>query len=415
MLRNRGKRTLKGVKELDAFPKIPESYVETSPVGGILSLLTLVIIIILIYAEMSYFLSSRFVFKFVPDTDIDAKLKINIDLTVAMPCGAIGADILDSTNQNVLQFGLLEQEDTWFELDLEQRMQFDSMRQINSYLREEFHALQDLLWRSGQNTLFAELPRRNVVPQGPPDACRVFGSLVLNKVAGNFHITAGRSLSLPRGHVHISAFVSDAAYNFSHRINRFSFGDPSPGIVHPLEGDEKITDQNMMLYQYFVDVVPTDVDTFLRRMTTYQYSVKDHERPINHMKGSHGIPGIFFKYDMSALKVKVIQERDTFGQFIVRLCASVGGIYTTSGIINSVVQLLIEYLASKWWKNTNKKTDTLEYKLVQEEIRTPTTSSLLLSNSVPHIPSQQVMSEVPLLVTDNGTNPELPFSTSLAS
>lgn len=34
MLRNRAKRVSKTVKELDAFPKVPESYVETSPVGG---------------------------------------------------------------------------------------------------------------------------------------------------------------------------------------------------------------------------------------------------------------------------------------------------------------------------------------------------------------------------------------------
>jgi hypothetical protein len=34
MLRSKAKRVSKTVKELDAFPKVPESYVETSPVGG---------------------------------------------------------------------------------------------------------------------------------------------------------------------------------------------------------------------------------------------------------------------------------------------------------------------------------------------------------------------------------------------
>lgn len=86
-----------------------------------------------------------------------------------------------------------------------------------------------------------------------------------------------------------------------------------------------------MLFQYFVDVVPTEVNTFLSRLSTYQYSVKDHERPIDHHKGSHGIPGIFFKYDMSALKVQVTQERDSPIQFIVRLCATISGIYVISG------------------------------------------------------------------------------------
>jgi len=69
----------------------------------------------------------------------------------------------------------------------------------------------------------------------------------VNKVAGNFHITAGKSLSLPRGHIHISAFMTDRDYNFTHRINKFSFGGPSPGIVYPLEGDEKIADNSKFL------------------------------------------------------------------------------------------------------------------------------------------------------------------------
>ena len=33
---------------------------------------------------------------------------------------------------------------------------------------------------------------RRSTPEEPHDACRVHGSLTLNKVAGNFHITAGK-------------------------------------------------------------------------------------------------------------------------------------------------------------------------------------------------------------------------------
>lgn len=113
-------------------------------------------------------------------------------------------------------------------------------RHFNSYLREEYHAVKDLLWKSSFSTSFGDMPGRDHNPDRPYDACRIYGSLILNKVSGNFHITAGKSLNLPRGHIHISAFMSERDYNFSHRINKFSFGDASPGIVHPLEGDELI-------------------------------------------------------------------------------------------------------------------------------------------------------------------------------
>lgn len=40
----------------------------------------------LMISETSYYLHSKIIYKFLPDTDYDAKLEVNIDLTVAMPC-----------------------------------------------------------------------------------------------------------------------------------------------------------------------------------------------------------------------------------------------------------------------------------------------------------------------------------------
>ena len=81
-------------------------------------------------------------------------------------------------------------------------------------------------------------------PSYPPDACRIYGTLSINKVAGNFHVTAGKSLTFPKGHVHFSGLIPHKEYNFTRRINQFSFGTPSPGIIHPLEGDEKVKTQS---------------------------------------------------------------------------------------------------------------------------------------------------------------------------
>lgn len=346
---------IKTVKELDAFPKVPEPYVKKTAVGGTFSIFTFCIIVYLIIAETNYYLDSRLQFKFEPDTDTDAKLKINVDITVAMPCGRIGADVLDSTNQNMVGQETLEYEDTWWELTHEQRSHFEALKHMNSYLREEYHAIHKLLWKSNQVTLHSEMPKRSHKPSYPSNACRVHGSFNVNKVAGNFHITAGKCLTLSRGHVHISPFMRAEDYNFTHRINRFSFGGPSPGIVHPLEGDEKIATDHMTLYQYFVEVVPTDIRTLMSTSNTYQYSVKDHERPINHQKGSHGIPGIFFKYDMSALKIKVTQQRDTIWQFLVKLCATVGGIFVTSGLMKNIVQSFWYILCCKFLKPKETK------------------------------------------------------------
>lgn len=85
---------------------------------------------------------------------------------------------------------------------------------------------------------------REIIPNKATDACRLHGVLHLTKVAGNFHITAGKVLPLPMlAHAHISPFMDDEKFNYSHRINQFSFGSRMVGLVHPLEGDEIVTNQ----------------------------------------------------------------------------------------------------------------------------------------------------------------------------
>ena len=86
------------------------------------------------------------------------------------------------------------------------------------------------------------MPARRVEPAVAHDACRVHGVLTLNKVAGNFHVTAGKVLPIMGAHAHMTGFMEKADYNFTHRIEKLSFGDKHAGIIQPLEGDEKITD-----------------------------------------------------------------------------------------------------------------------------------------------------------------------------
>lgn len=52
---------------------------------------------------------------------------------------------------------------------------------------------------------------------------------------------------------------------------------------------------------------------------------------LDHDKGSHGVPGLYFKYDTSALKVIVKQDRENLISFIVRLCSVIAGIIVISG------------------------------------------------------------------------------------
>ncbi|GBO12947.1 Endoplasmic reticulum-Golgi intermediate compartment protein 2, partial [Araneus ventricosus] len=152
------RRRLKHVENLDIFPKVQEEYTQPTTSGGTVSILSFIVIIILVYTEIRYYSSSQLKFEYSVDHDIDSKLKINVDLTVAMPCSKIGADILDVTNQNTQSFGELEEELTHFELTPPHRAQWDTMQKINLYIREEYHAIQDLIWKEGYSNILKGLP-----------------------------------------------------------------------------------------------------------------------------------------------------------------------------------------------------------------------------------------------------------------
>ncbi|CAB3987588.1 endoplasmic reticulum-Golgi intermediate compartment 2-like [Paramuricea clavata] len=81
-------------------------------------------------------------------------------------------------------------------------------------------------------------------------------------------------------------------------------------------------------------------------LKTNQYSVTQRSRKINHVGGSHGVSGVFFKYDLSSILVRVDEVHRPFWQFLVRLCGIVGGIFATSGEMTNVI--LILYVYSDW-------------------------------------------------------------------
>ncbi|CAI9726119.1 Hypothetical predicted protein [Octopus vulgaris] len=350
------KQTLKVVKELDAFPKVPENYKETTATGGGVSIITFIIIIILTISEIRYYAESELEFDYMVDSSVDGTLQINVDITVAMRCPTVGADCLDITGQDVQAFGQLQQDDAYFDLTPQQQHYHNTLQEFNQYLREDYHAIQEVLWlTSGISSLAANMPDPGLKRDGPPDACRIHGSLHVNRVAGNFHITAGKSIPvIPRGHAHLALLVGENEYNFSHRIDHFSFGEIGARFVHPLDGEVMITKQNYHMFQYFMQVVPTEVRTYKNNMDTYQFAVTAKNRTINHEKGSHGVAGIFIKYDIASLKIRVREEHRPYWQFLVRLCGIIGGMFSVSGMLHGFCGFIVDLICCRFLKKNSK-------------------------------------------------------------
>ena len=107
-----------------------------------------------------------------------------------------------------------------------------------------------------------------------------------------------------------------------------------------LNFDYKVTDSAVTSYLYFVSIVPTEFNGDQKNI--YQYSVTEKTRRIDHDGDSHGTPGIFFKYDITPLKVKVDLKPKSIIELIIPLIGIVGGIFATSTMINALSQIFID-------------------------------------------------------------------------
>ena len=60
-----------------------------------------------------------------------------------------------------MSFGQLQDEDTWFELSPRQQSHFRSAQLMNAALSDGSHSIQQLLWKSGYEQIFGNMPDRS--------------------------------------------------------------------------------------------------------------------------------------------------------------------------------------------------------------------------------------------------------------
>ena len=134
---------------------------------------------------------------------------------------------------------------------------------------------------------------------------------------------------------------SHKEFNMSHTVNKLSFGHDYPGSTNPLDGAMMLSDAPSLAYKYFLKVVPTlYVDLHEREISTNQFSVTEHATQTNFLS-SADLPGVFFYYDLSPIRVKFITERKSFLHFVTNCCAIVGGVFTVMGLVDMALDQLL--------------------------------------------------------------------------
>lgn len=118
-----------------------------------------------------------------------------------------------------------------------------------------------------------------------------------------------------------------AAFNFSHIINELSFGPFLPSLVNPLDRTISVATTRFYKFQYFLSVVPTTYSVGYpgksgsRTILTNQYAVTEQEKDA----GERTIPGIFVKYDIEPILLNIVETRDGFFVFLIKVVNILSG------------------------------------------------------------------------------------------
>ena len=387
-----------GLQRFDAFPKVNEDFFQRTLSGGVITVVATVVVAVLFVSQLRVFMAVNTDYELSVDSSRGEQMRIHLDVTFPrMPCSVVSLDVMDVSGEQELDVShdifkrrldrrgkpiAVGEKDTvnGNKVDPEtvaarKRAKTQSEAEEKSLVGgNETDAEDDVVAATCGSCYGSEQTPEQCCntcdevreayrlkgwafsdPDGieqcrkegfsenlrlqSDEGCKIYGSLDVNKVAGNFHFAPGKSFQHGNMHVHDLMPFRTKKFDMSHKITKLSFGEAFPGVVNPLDGVKRDMQGDAGMYQYFLKVVPTAFSGARNRAEvaqTNQFSVTDHFKPVDAEEGLH-LPGVFFFYDLSPIKVNIRERRASALSFATNLCAIVGGVFAVSGILDATV------------------------------------------------------------------------------
>lgn len=154
------------------------SYSIRSNRGGYISILLAVGCVFFIWIQFAEYLGGIEVHQFTVEKNVGRDMMVNIDMTIAMHCDKLSANVVDSSMDRLIASEILNFQKTDFEEALKHS---DQIRLDDLNLRRE--TLHGVLKRAKRARHFS---KRKENSRG--QSCRIYGSFPVTKVKGDFHI-----------------------------------------------------------------------------------------------------------------------------------------------------------------------------------------------------------------------------------
>ena len=318
--------------KLDVFRKLPRDLTEPTFCGAIVSTVCGLALALLTITEIRTYLkpstSSMITIQGSHEKD---KFNINVDIMLAhMPCDVIGFDLEDSMGNHVNDYyGELKK----YRIDKTgQQLSFETWQEKTANRR-------DILDR-----VIKELDEE----QG----CRLTGFVEAVRVPGNFHIGTHafgdivQSLSIKGYHLDNSFKINHLSFGTKADFEQISQRFPDSGLMHPLDGFERNLpeDQKFMRVGFYLKAVPAIFlgefgnlvfklwgTNWLSKNEVFQLTATSETE----FQSFESL--IIFNYEVSPFAVMYTNAKENIFQFLINMCAIVGGVFTFAGIVDSLI------------------------------------------------------------------------------
>ena len=311
------------LKSLDLNNKVLSDFAVYTRSGGVISLCSLCLALLLFFSELRTYLSTEKVEAMEVDDaaaggwragkEVTGKsMRINFDISFpATPCGMLSLDAAEYPIGEGQKAGDLGAVRSMEELVREKKRAIAEGRPVarvaegacgDCYgagaegqccntceeVRDVYRKKGWQLQMKGVTQCEQEGFYGDVTTQlGAREGCNAYGSLEVPKVPGSFHF--GPSQSMQNTYQHVSDLIAFTygAFNISHRVNALSFGpyvaaDVGGKGVAPLDGRSVLLPAGTGMHQYFAKLVPLVYAPLSgQSVLSYQFSVTEHLRKLD--------------------------------------------------------------------------------------------------------------------------------------
>lgn len=206
-------------------------------------------------------------------------------------------------------------------------------------LEREYHGMRSVdAFSKYIDGIVSAAPESHALKYHWHEGCLLEGTLLVNRVPGNFHIIARSD----------SHNFDQKSTNTSHIIHHFSFGPKMPQKllrkipddvkehITPLDGTAYLNHGDIMSHEHYIKVVATHYDTGTlmshRSVLGYQMAVSSQQ-----YKSDPNVPEARFSYDLSPTSMVIVQAGRRWYEFLTSLCAIVGGVFTTFSLMDGAL------------------------------------------------------------------------------